>query len=970
MILKKQTITLLMGLFALGIGWQTTTVSADEMVDNSVAASGLQSEAHATVGVVNDNETTSSQVEDSQSVNSINDGASAPYTAYGAETTVPEDGSTDNSVTTASQSEIRATAGTVNDSGTAQTQTGNGQSTQGYGADLPYTTYEAETAAVANGAVIQHSLDIESTAIEASNQKYVELPEQGSSVSFKVKNPANAINVRYTIPDGESGQLDVQVNGNSIAKLDLSSKSAWQYLDGDVANDSPSPNSRVRFRFDETHTLLNSIQLQSGDTITLIKNNADKVVYGIDFIELEQVGNPIAESTNAINITSKGAVANDNIDDSQALIDAINEANATGKNVYIPEGRFNLDRKIGVDASNIKISGAGMWYTHLHFTSDQRAGGGFEFNHNDNNIEFSDLFMDSNLTSRYHEDAQYKAIAGSLGSNSSIHDIWEQHFEVGMWIGDYDQTGNLKYTDGLVIKNARIRNNLADGVNFAQGTKNSTVINSSVRGNGDDGLATWSSISYGTQPTATENNKFLNNTIELGWRAAGVGIFGGKGHEVANNLIKDNFAGAGVRVSTVFAGHNYDNNDTGITIHDNYLLRSGTQSDLYNKQRGAIDFETNYGDIKNVSVSDNKILNSITQPFKAENFTLSDTGNDDIYISNNTIDEAAPVEGEEPVNQTSDEISAAQPDLQAIPEETPADGSDTDSDSDEPAVSETPAAQPSAEVSPSAGEAPTDQTSDEASAAQPDLQAIPEETPADGSDIDSDEPAVSETPAVQPSAEGSPSAGEIPADQTSDEISAAQPDLQAIPEETPADGSDTDSDSDSDEPAVSETPAAQPSAEVSPSAGEAPTDQTSDEASAAQPDLQAIPEETPADGSDIDSDEPAVSETPAAQPSAEVSPSEGSAAGEVPALGVSPEKSAVSSNDLHNDPMLAAGFGQPASPKVKKSVSAKGVDDPASPMADSSKVLPNTGDKIGVFLIIGLVLVGFTALLIRDKRKD
>ena len=89
--------------------------------------------------------------------------------------------------------------------------------------------------------------------------------------------------------------------------------------------------------------------------------------------------------------------------------------------------------------------------------------------------------------------------------------------------------GNMKYTDGLVVENARIRNNLADGINFAQGTKNSTVKNSNIRGNGDDGLAIWSSISNGTNAAAEENNKFLNNTIESGWRAAGIRIFGGRG---------------------------------------------------------------------------------------------------------------------------------------------------------------------------------------------------------------------------------------------------------------------------------------------------------------------------------------------------------------------------------------------------------------------------------------------------------
>ena len=67
------------------------------------------------------------------------------------------------------------------------------------------------------------------------------------------------------------------------------------------------------------------------------------------------------------------------------------------------------------------------------------------------------------------------------------------------------------------------------------------------RGNGDDGLAIWSSISDGTNAAAEENNKFLNNTIESGWRAAGIGIFGGKGHEISGNLIKDVFAGAGIR---------------------------------------------------------------------------------------------------------------------------------------------------------------------------------------------------------------------------------------------------------------------------------------------------------------------------------------------------------------------------------------------------------------------------------------
>lgn len=563
-------------------------------------------------------------------------------------------------VTTVQAAEQTPTIDQVVETGTSQNQEisanvltnatedqGQGEeyNTDNYGAKMPYTSHEAENATIENGATIQQSTDMESTAVEATNQTYVELPKKDAAVTFNVTEPANALNVRYTIPDGASGQLDVQVNGSSVGNLDLSSHSAWQYLKGDHEYDQAIDGSSARFRFDETRLLLKDIQLKSGDKISLVKKKDDNVPYGIDFIELEQAPAPVAQSEKSISIVDKGASANDDSDDTAALLAAVEEAKASGKSVYIPEGRFNFDKQVNIEADNLKISGAGVWHTQLHFTSDQRYGGGIVFGHNSNGVELSNLYMDSNLTSRYKEDAQYKAISGTLGKDSKIHDIWVQHFEVGMWIGDYDQTGNMKYTDGLIVENTRIRNNLADGINFAQGTKNSTVKNSNIRGNGDDGLAIWSSISDGTNAAAEENNKFLNNTIESGWRAAGIGIFGGKGHEILGNLIKDVFAGAGIRVNTVFAGHNFDHNDTGIKIHDNTILRSGTTNDLYNLHRGAIDFQQVRGIIKNVDVYDNKLLNTLADPVISKNFEMGDSGNGEIRLSNNTIDNKATIIG-------------------------------------------------------------------------------------------------------------------------------------------------------------------------------------------------------------------------------------------------------------------------------------------------------------------------------------
>ena len=601
----------------------------------------------------------------------------------------------------ASNPQTQETSANVLTNATEDQAQGKEYSTDAYGAKMPYTTHEAENATVENGATIQQSTDMESTAVEATNQTYVELPKKDAAVTFNVTEPANALNVRYTIPDGASGQLDVQVNGSSVGNLDLSSHSAWQYLKGDHEYDQAIDGSSARFRFDETRLLLKDIQLKSGDKISLVKKKDDNVPYGIDFIELEQAPAPVAQGENSISIVDKGASANDDSDDTAALLAAVEEAKASGKSVYIPEGRFNFDKQVNIEADNLKISGAGVWHTQLHFTSDKRYGGGIVFGHNSNGIELSNLYMDSNLTSRYNEDAQYKAISGTLGKDSKIHDIWVQHFEVGMWIGDYDQTGNMKYTDGLVVENARIRNNLADGINFAQGTKNSTVKNSNIRGNGDDGLAIWSSISDGTNAAVEENNRFLNNTIESGWRAAGIGIFGGKGHEISGNLIKDVFAGAGIRVNTVFAGHNFDLNDSGIKIHDNTILRSGTTNDLYKLHRGAIDFQQVRGTIKNVDVYDNKLLNTLADPVITKNFEMGDNGNGEIRLSNNTIDNKATIVGAvsavsptktepKPVNNPVSETSVSESPKSEVSSSAPVSETSNSEVISESSVSETP----------------------------------------------------------------------------------------------------------------------------------------------------------------------------------------------------------------------------------------------------------------------------------------
>ena len=510
-----------------------------------------------------------------------------------------------------------------------------------YGAKLGYTTYEAEQGELKNG-VVKNAPSSEAehaTAREASGQAYVDLPTN-ASVSFIAQADANAVTVRYTVPDGESGKVEVKVNNTVIGTLDLSSKSNWQYLDnykyhldGDIkVHDTPAADRLARFQFDEVSQLFKDAHINKGDTVTI--TNLDSTPLGIDLVDLEKAPDAIKQPVNSVSITDFGAIANDGSDDYQAFMAAIESAKASKKSVYIPEGQFDFSRPISLYVPDgIKITGAGQWHTKLHFLNTEAAkydnksyasgGGGITFEPGSKDIDLGNLSMDSNLNSRHDEKANYKGISGTLGTGSSIHDIKIEHFEAGVWIGDYSKNKPLNYTDGLTISNATIRNNFADGVNFAQGTSNSTVINSNIRGNGDDGLATWSSHHENTNAHVAENNRFLNNTVELGWRAAGIGIFGGKGHEVANNLIKDNANWGGVRLNTVFKNsHNFDFNDTGISVHDNLLVNNGTNADTYGRVKGSIDLEEGrdyatpkkdiLGELKNIKIENNTIVNNLS----------------------------------------------------------------------------------------------------------------------------------------------------------------------------------------------------------------------------------------------------------------------------------------------------------------------------------------------------------------------
>ena len=530
-----------------------------------------------------------------------------------------------------------------------------------YGAKLPYLRYEAEEG-VGSDAVLKHSTTYDETEMEASNQSYVQLTKEDSSLRFTLKKAANAMTLRFTMPENASGELEISVerNGELLGKktLELDNSSAWQYVKENDVFDEKIAGSHSRFRFDERHFLLENdnkelMELEESDVLTIRRTDKKADELGIDFIELEQAPEAKEAPDNSVSITDApySAVPNDGQDDSAAFLDALKDADKENKTLYIPVGTFDFDRKLVISATDMRITGAGIWHTQLHFTSEEQAGGGIEFLDSSSNVEMDNLYMDSELKSRFYQEANYKGIAGVLGENSKLHDLWLEHFECGIWVGDYVEADKMKYTKNLTVSNSRIRNNFADGVNFAQGTRNSKVQNSDIRGNGDDGLATFASkaivkikekvngveqVRYiHTESKPAENNAFLNNTVELTWRASGIALHGGANHCIEGNLVKDITSGSGLRVSTVFPGYNFDDNQN-ISIKRNLLIQTGTDNDFYGNALASIHFEKLYGEMKKIQVTDNRLINSPHGKYSA-NFYIPEEGTTEITLRNNEV---------------------------------------------------------------------------------------------------------------------------------------------------------------------------------------------------------------------------------------------------------------------------------------------------------------------------------------------
>ena len=482
----------------------------------------------------------------------------------------------------------------------------------GRGASVPFAEQEAENAAT-NGTIIGPGRSAYTLPAEASGREAVALAP-GQYVEFTLPGDANAITVRYSIPDAPNGggiTAPLYVTGDSglHATMTLTSQYAWLYNLYPFSNDpnagvlhpdwwitecgcvpqdqTPPYTVSTPFRpnhfYDEQRLLLGRT-LRAGDKVRLTApkgSGATPTV--IDLLDSQLVGAPRIDIV-AANVLAFGADPTGRRDSADAFDRAIAVARRTHLKVYVPPGTYQVNRHIIVD--NVTIEGAGSWYTIIkghQVDLDQPAADGsvhtgVGFYGKDasvggsTNVHLSGFAIEGDVRERIDTD-QVNGVGGAM-SDSTLDGLYIHHTKVGMWF-DGPMT-NLRITNNVIA------DQIADGINFHTGVTNSVVSNNFIRNTGDDALAMWS------DKTSDTNDAFDHNTVQTPVLANGIAIYGGADNTVSNNLVADPIReGSAIQVGSRFGAEAFTGH---LWITNNTTVRAGTLDLNWNIGLGAIWF--------------------------------------------------------------------------------------------------------------------------------------------------------------------------------------------------------------------------------------------------------------------------------------------------------------------------------------------------------------------------------------------
>ncbi|MYW03416.1 discoidin domain-containing protein [Streptomyces sp. SID3343] len=434
----------------------------------------------------------------------------------------------------------------------------------GRGAHLPYDKYEAEDGVLGGGAaVVGPNRTVGDLAGEASGRKAVTLNTTGSSVEFTTRASTNTLVTRFSIPDAPGGggidaTLDIYVDGVFLKAIDLTSKYAWLYGNETAPGNAPGAGG-PRHIYDEANVMLGTT-VPAGSRIQLRKGTANTTTYAIDFVDLEQV-TVIANPDPATYAVPAGFTHQD----VQNALDRVRmDTTGTLVGVYLPPGTYPTASKFQVYGKAVKVVGAGPWFTRFQApTTQDNTDVGFRAEASANGSTFTNFAYFGNYTSRI--DGPGKVFDFANVANIVIDNVWNEHTVCLYWGAN---------TDHVTIRNTRIRDTFADGINMTNGSTDNHLDNIEARSTGDDSFALFSAIDAGGADE--KNNLYENLTSLLTWRAAGVAVYGGYDNTFRNIHIADTLVYSGITISSLDFGYPMNGFGTGPTSFRNIsIVRAG-----------------------------------------------------------------------------------------------------------------------------------------------------------------------------------------------------------------------------------------------------------------------------------------------------------------------------------------------------------------------------------------------------------
>jgi hypothetical protein len=470
---------------------------------------------------------------------------------------------------------------------------------------------EAENAET-SGTVLPFDTSAYTLSGEASGRRAVKLLP-GQFVEFTLTRPANALTIRYSIPDAPDGggidaPLELTTNHGPSRTLTLTSRYAWLYNQYPFSNDpsagllhpdwwvaecgcvpastSPSPTFAKPFRpmhfYDEQRVLLERTYA-SGDKVRFTAppdTNAPWTI--VDVVDFQDVAKPQTKPPGSISVIQFGADPTGRKDSAGAVDAAVAAAKATGRTVFIPAGVFQVNRHIVVD--DVTIAGAGSWHsivrghevplssplpdgsihTGVGFYGKGAADGGSR------NVHLSNFAIEGDVRERIDTD-QVNGIGGAL-NDSAIDGLYIHHTKVGLWL------------DGpmhdLAVSDTVVTDQIADGMNFHRGVARSSATNSFFRNTGDDAMAMWS------HEVEDANNTFDHNTIQTPTLANGIALYGGRDETISNNVVADPIReGSALHVGSRFGSTPFGGT---LALTNNTTVRAGSLELNWNIGLGAL----------------------------------------------------------------------------------------------------------------------------------------------------------------------------------------------------------------------------------------------------------------------------------------------------------------------------------------------------------------------------------------------